>query len=159
HLMRRVARWARGKRLDAVHGDVLEDNGPLLDLARSMGFERVDGADPGLGRVRLPLAATTPVAGVDGAAGETARPRTGCTMLPAPPLLRALMTDKTPPGSPAPLPLPVPPLPGPGRPRAWWRAPASRSALAWFVAAAARAHDGVLLAVARDNHAATQIEA
>ncbi|MEN1958090.1 transcription-repair coupling factor [Luteimonas changyuni] len=69
------------------------------------------------------------------------------------------MTDKTPPGSPAPLPLPVPPLPGPGRPRAWWRAPASRSALAWFVAAAARAHDGVLLAVARDNHAATQIEA
>src|SRR5690606_41469045 len=69
HLMRRVARWARGKRLDAVHGDVLEDNGPLLDLARSMGFELVDGADPGFVRVRLPLAATTPVAGVDGAAG------------------------------------------------------------------------------------------
>src|SRR5690606_7108984 len=80
-------------------------------------------------------------------------------MLPAPPLLRALLPDKPPPGSPAPLPLPDPPLPGPGRPRAWWRAPASRSALAWFVAAAARAHDGVLLAVARDNHAATQIEA
>ncbi|MGY0650345.1 transcription-repair coupling factor [Luteimonas sp. A537] len=69
------------------------------------------------------------------------------------------MTDKTPPASSAPLLLPRPPLPGPGRPRAWWRAPASRSALAWFVAAAARAHDGVLLAVARDNHAATQIEA
>src|SRR5690554_3466487 len=66
------------------------------------------------------------------------------------------MTDKTP---ASPLTMPAPPLPGPGRPRAWWRAPASRSALAWFVAAAARAHDGVLLAVARDNHAATQLEA
>ncbi|NLA67022.1 MAG: transcription-repair coupling factor [Gammaproteobacteria bacterium] len=55
--------------------------------------------------------------------------------------------------------IPAPPLPGPGRPRAWGRAPASRSALAWFVAAAARAHGGVLLVVARDNHAATQLEA
>src|SRR5690606_30001327 len=54
---------------------------------------------------------------------------------------------------------PAPPLPAPGRPRAWWRAPASRSALAWYAAAAARAHDGVLLLVARDNHAATQLEA
>ncbi|MGY0650344.1 N-acetyltransferase family protein [Luteimonas sp. A537] len=69
HLMRRVARWARGKRLDAVHGDVLEDNGPLLDLARSMGFELVEGADPGFVRLRLPLAATTPVAGVDRTTG------------------------------------------------------------------------------------------
>ncbi|MBB1472444.1 transcription-repair coupling factor [Luteimonas sp. MC1782] len=67
------------------------------------------------------------------------------------------MTDKPQPSSLLPL-LPVPPLPGPGRPRAWWRAPASRSALAWFVAGAARAHGGVLLAVARDNHAATQLE-
>ena len=68
------------------------------------------------------------------------------------------MTDQTPRRAPLPA-SPTPPLPGPGRPRAWWRAPASRSALAWFVAAAARAHDGVLLAVARDNHAATQLEA
>ena len=67
------------------------------------------------------------------------------------------MTDQTPTHS-APT-ASTPPLPGPGRTRAWWQAPASRSALAWFIAAAARAHDGVLLAVTRDNHAATQLEA
>ena len=53
---------------------------------------------------------------------------------------------------------PSPPLPGPGRPRARWRAPASSSALAWHVARAAEAHDGPLLLVARDNHAAHQLE-
>ena len=54
---------------------------------------------------------------------------------------------------------PTPPvLPGPGRPRAWWRAPASPSALAWHVARAAEAHDGPLLLVARDNHGAHQLE-
>ena len=57
-------------------------------------------------------------------------------------------------------PTPSPPvLPGPGRPRAWWRAPASPSALAWHVARAADAHDGPLLLVARDNQAAHQLEA
>jgi GNAT superfamily N-acetyltransferase len=66
HLIRRLARWARGKRVDALQGDIPEENGPLLDLARSMGFGLVDGADPGYVRIRLPLAATTPVAGVDG---------------------------------------------------------------------------------------------
>ena len=55
--------------------------------------------------------------------------------------------------------LPPPPLPRTGQPRAWWRAPASASALAWAVAQAARAHDGPLLVVARDNQAAHQIEA
>ncbi|HEY4530872.1 MAG TPA: transcription-repair coupling factor, partial [Luteimonas sp.] len=70
------------------------------------------------------------------------------------------MTDQTLPRSPSAKPeAAIPPLPGPGRPRAWWQAPASRSALAWFIAAAARAHEGVLLAVTRDNHAATQLEA
>jgi len=56
-------------------------------------------------------------------------------------------------------PLSAPPLPRPGQPRAWWRAPASRSALAWHAARAASAHGAPLLLVARDNHAAHQLEA
>ncbi|WP_337245698.1 transcription-repair coupling factor [Luteimonas sp. gir] len=52
----------------------------------------------------------------------------------------------------------APPLPGAGHTRAWWRAPASRSALAWAVLQAARAHHGPLLLVARDNHGAHQLE-
>ncbi len=55
--------------------------------------------------------------------------------------------------------LPVPPLPRGGQSRAWWRAPASPTALAWSIAAAARAHEGPLLVVARDNHEAHQIDA
>ncbi len=53
---------------------------------------------------------------------------------------------------------PVPPLPKAGQQRAWWRAPASASALAWAVARAADAHEGPLLAIARDNHNAHQLE-
>ncbi|MFP7723823.1 transcription-repair coupling factor [Lysobacter sp. A3-1-A15] len=55
--------------------------------------------------------------------------------------------------------LPIPPLPKAGRQRAWWRAPASPSALALHIATAAGAHEGPLLVVARDNHAAHQLEA
>lgn len=51
-----------------------------------------------------------------------------------------------------------PPLPRAGQLRAWWRAPASPSALAWYAARAAAAHDGPLLLVARDNQAAHQLE-
>ena len=54
---------------------------------------------------------------------------------------------------------PAPPLPRGGQSRAWWRAPASPTALAWSIAAAARAHDGPVLVVARDNHEAHQVEA
>src|SRR5688572_26062138 len=57
------------------------------------------------------------------------------------------------------LPLPAPPLPRAGQSRAWWQAPASPSALAWAIAQAAAAHDGPVLAVAKDNHAAHQLEA
>lgn len=53
--------------------------------------------------------------------------------------------------------LPVPPLPRSGQ-RAWWRAPASPSALALHIGAAAAAHDGPLLVVAKDNHTAQQLE-
>ncbi len=51
------------------------------------------------------------------------------------------------------------PMPKPGQSRTWWRAPASTSALAHAVAAAASKHMGPLLVVARDNHSAHQLEA
>jgi len=54
---------------------------------------------------------------------------------------------------------PAPPLPRPGQLRAWWRAPHSATALAWYLARAAQAHPAPLLVVARDNHGANQIEA
>src|SRR5690554_874208 len=54
---------------------------------------------------------------------------------------------------------PAPPLPRRGQQRAWWRAPASPSALAWALASAARAHGRPLLMVARDNQHAHQVEA
>lgn len=80
HLMRRLARWARGKRLDALTGEVPEANGPLLDLARSMGFgvDEDGAADPGFVRIVLPLARTTPVAGV--ASGGTSAAGEGGTL-------------------------------------------------------------------------------
>ncbi len=53
----------------------------------------------------------------------------------------------------------APPLPSAGQLRAWWRAPASPTALAWYLAQAARAHDAPLLVIARDNHGANQLEA
>ncbi|MCO7471324.1 Transcription-repair-coupling factor [compost metagenome] len=56
-------------------------------------------------------------------------------------------------------PYPAPPLPRAGQLRAWWRAPASPTALAWYLAQAARTHDAPVLVVARDNHGANQIEA
>jgi transcription-repair coupling factor (superfamily II helicase) len=49
-------------------------------------------------------------------------------------------------------------LPKAGQSRAWWRLPASPSALAWTLAGVARAHEGPLLVVTRDNHAAHQLE-
>ena len=54
--------------------------------------------------------------------------------------------------------MPVP-QPRAGQSRAYWRAPASTSALAIAIAAAAAQHDAPLLLVARDNHAAHQLEA
>src|SRR5690606_17187464 len=54
---------------------------------------------------------------------------------------------------------PAPPLPRAGQQRAYWRAPGSPTALAWAIDRAAAHHDGALLAIARDNHAANQLEA
>lgn len=56
-------------------------------------------------------------------------------------------------------PYPAPPLPRAGQLRAWWRAPASPTALAWYLAQAARAQDAPLLVITRDNHGANQLEA
>ena len=53
----------------------------------------------------------------------------------------------------------LPPLPRAGQARAWWRAPVSASALAWYIAAAARAHRGPLLLISRDNQSAQQLAA
>ncbi len=56
HLMRRLVRWARGKQLEALYGDVAEDNQPMLALAESLGFRREDAAPaPGFVRVVLDL--------------------------------------------------------------------------------------------------------
>ena len=56
HLMRRLVRWARGKRFERLRGDVLADNTPMLALADSLGFQRTPHpADPALVRVTLDL--------------------------------------------------------------------------------------------------------
>ena len=52
----------------------------------------------------------------------------------------------------------TPLLPRAGHARAWWRAPGTRSGLAWAVAQAARAHDAPILFVADDNQQAHQLE-
>ena len=62
------------------------------------------------------------------------------------------------PPSPTLLSTPVP-LPRSGQSRAYWRAPASASALAVAIASAATQHAAPLLVVARNNHTAHQLEA
>lgn len=55
-LMRRLVRWAKGKKLERLYGDVLEHNQPMLQLAQSLGFHRENAHSPGLVRVALDLA-------------------------------------------------------------------------------------------------------
>lgn len=55
-LMRRLVRWAKGKKLERLYGDVLEHNQPMLQLAQSLGFHREHANSPGLVRVALDLA-------------------------------------------------------------------------------------------------------
>ncbi len=62
------------------------------------------------------------------------------------------------PVKPKTLTFPVPPVPKSGHLRTWWRAPASPTALAWFIAQAADAHAGPLVVVARDTQGAHQLE-
>jgi RimJ/RimL family protein N-acetyltransferase len=55
HLMRRLVRWAKGKKLERLYGDVLERNLPMLTLAQSLDFHREASDSPGLTRVVLEL--------------------------------------------------------------------------------------------------------
>lgn len=54
YLMTRLVKWARGKKVERIYGDVLEHNQPMLVLAESLGFER-ESQDDGLIRVSLEL--------------------------------------------------------------------------------------------------------
>ena len=54
-LLKKLITWSRRRNLDALGGDVLEDNAPMLGLAQSLGFLRVASEHPGMVRVRLPL--------------------------------------------------------------------------------------------------------
>jgi len=53
HLMRRLVRWAKGRKLDRVYGEVLESNVPMQSLAASLNFRREAGGSPGLVRMVL----------------------------------------------------------------------------------------------------------
>ncbi|WJI17445.1 GNAT family N-acetyltransferase [Pseudoxanthomonas winnipegensis] len=54
HLMRRLVKWARGRNLRQLLGDVQHDNQPMLQLVRSLGF-RVLPERPAQGLVRVVL--------------------------------------------------------------------------------------------------------
>ncbi|MEZ0470499.1 GNAT family N-acetyltransferase [Luteimonas salinilitoris] len=54
-LMLRLVRWSKGKKLDCLYGDVLEQNQPMLSLSKSLGFRRESTDTPGLVRVVLDL--------------------------------------------------------------------------------------------------------
>lgn len=53
HLMRRLVRWAKGRKLERIYGDVLESNLPMQALAASLDFRREVGQAPGLVRMVL----------------------------------------------------------------------------------------------------------
>lgn len=61
YLMTRLVKWAKGKKLNCLYGDVLENNAPMLSLAQSLGFQREFRQESqGLVRVRLELKPRTP---------------------------------------------------------------------------------------------------
>ncbi len=53
HLMRRLVRWAKGRKLERIYGEVLESNLPMQALAASLDFRREHGDSPGLVRMVL----------------------------------------------------------------------------------------------------------
>jgi RimJ/RimL family protein N-acetyltransferase len=55
HLMLKLVRWARRKRLTRLYGEVLEHNTAMLALMQSLGFHRETSNSPGLVRVTLDL--------------------------------------------------------------------------------------------------------
>jgi GNAT superfamily N-acetyltransferase len=56
-LMRKLVKWARGKYLDRLYGDVAEENEPMKQLAASLGFQPIPhpNGTPGLVRMVLEL--------------------------------------------------------------------------------------------------------
>jgi RimJ/RimL family protein N-acetyltransferase len=56
-LMRKLVKWARGKYLDRLYGDVAEENEPMKQLAASLGFKPIPHPQgtPGLVRMVLEL--------------------------------------------------------------------------------------------------------
>ena len=60
HLMRRLVRWAKGRKLERLYGDVLESNLPMQALAQSLDFRRESGQSPGLVRMVLDLPKAKP---------------------------------------------------------------------------------------------------
>lgn len=56
HLMRRLVRWAKGRRLERLYGDVLDHNHPMISLAESLDFKREPSpGNPSLVRMVLQL--------------------------------------------------------------------------------------------------------
>ena len=55
HLMRRLVRWAKGRKVLRIYGEVLESNLPMQALAASLGFQREYSGDPGMIRMVLEL--------------------------------------------------------------------------------------------------------
>lgn len=54
-MMRKLVRWARGHKVQRIHGDVLESNQPMQALAGSLGFHREVSSEAGLVRMVLDL--------------------------------------------------------------------------------------------------------
>lgn len=57
-LMKQMLRWAKLKRLEAVYGDVLQENTQMLQLAQHLGFRRLAADEPGLVRIEKDLRAS-----------------------------------------------------------------------------------------------------
>jgi RimJ/RimL family protein N-acetyltransferase len=62
HLMRRLVRWAKGRKVQRVYGEVLESNLPMQALAASLGFRREAIGEAGLVRVVLDIPPPKPKA-------------------------------------------------------------------------------------------------
>ncbi len=59
YLMTRLVKWARGKKVQRIHGDVFAHNEAMLSLVESLGFQRdPQQAETGLIRVTLDLSPT-----------------------------------------------------------------------------------------------------
>lgn len=74
YLMTRLVKWARGKNLDSIYGDVFEHNHAMLELSQSLGFERNVQQD-GQGLVRVVLALKPPPPAIGFVADPRPSPR------------------------------------------------------------------------------------